>query len=163
MECFRNKLWIVSGVVSIIIGAGVLLGAYLPYRMFNDNARTATCTVTAQTRSRLCRKGSFTHECYDVLIVTRAVDTCWTYQTYATMYDQGLANQLAASLPSYKRTCYYVNPCRPEFSLKDVHGSLWAGCVFTCLAAVCFAFPLATLVYDKWRGRGYTKIEESQV
>jgi len=163
MDCFRSKTWIVAGVVSLIIGGGVLLGAYLPFRIFNDNAHSTTCSISTGIRQRLCRKGAITHECYDIIVVTKAVDRCGTFVTRMTLYDKDLANQIVASSPRGTRLCYYVNECDPSFSLKDTNGSLWAGCVFTCLAAVCFAFPLASLAYDKWRARSYTKIQETQV
>lgn len=160
MECFRSKAWIVAGVISLIIGGGVLLGAYRPYRQFNDAAVTATCTISTEIRQYLCRNGAVTRECYDIIVVTRAVPTCGTYITRMTVYDKALAEKIVASNPPYSRSCYYVNQCDPKFSLDDVNGSLWAGCIFTSIAAVCLAFPIAAFAYDKWRARGgYSQIE----
>lgn len=151
---------LIPGTMCLIIATGVLLGGYLPSRLFNDNAKTATCTVSTTVAEYLCRNGAITRECYTINIRTRAVDWCGTVQKGMTFYDKATADAYAARNPPYTRTCYYVDQCNPTVDLKDVNGTFWAGIVFTILTLLFYAYPFTVFIYNQWRScRGYNKLE----
>ena len=146
------KSIVICGIISLIIGGCVLLGAYLPNRLFNQRALSATCIETSFVHEYYCRFGVITRMCYDAFLETSAVPKCGSIRKIGTFESRSLAEQALAQyrLP-YKFACYYDpnDPCHPTKHLADTHGALWAGVVFTCLGTLFFAIWIGAFVYRR--------------
>jgi hypothetical protein len=159
MSCSFTALLPFLGTVCLIITSSVLLGGYLPARLFNDNAKKVTCTISTTVAQHLCRNGAITRNCYTININTRAVDWCGTVQKGMTFYDKATADAYAARNPPYTRICYYIEECNPTFYLKDVNGTFWAGIVFASLTAFFYAYLFGECMYKKCKSRrGYSEL-----
>ena len=140
----------VCAVVSLIIGGGVLLGGYLPNRLFNARIQPRTCQVFYGVASRWCRQGSITQTCYDVRRNVKPDGAmCWQSLTIGTFTNQQQAEQYASRGSSFSFPCFWDpnNACSYYDDYADVVGTLWAGVTFTCLSAVLFGVVVGVALW----------------
>lgn len=161
MTALRRNIAI-SGCACAIIGICVLLGGYMPNRMFNERAIATSCHRFYTVSSYFCRQGAITSTCYSVHMDTQPSGaTCWQAPKVATFFDQSEANRYAAQFGQSNFPCYLDpnNPCTYYYVTSDVVGTLYAGIVFTCVSAILFFLCILMVVYEK-RSR-YTQLNEN--
>jgi hypothetical protein len=134
--------------LAFVTSACLLLAGYLPRQLFNNGAKTDTCTTVGSVYTRWCRSNGITRQCYDVqTVVENTLYFCYHVTTVGTFYSYAEAEQYLARfhLPiSY--TCYVssYDPCSPSMTLKDATNFLWAGIIF---ASMSMGFVLWVVLY----------------
>lgn len=161
-SCGRNTL-IVCGVIALVIGSSVLLGAFMPYTQYNQRAVKTECVTTGQVFGYWCRRGSITQQCFDAMLITNPGQcSSGTYIVVGTFTDKALAEQRISQyqLP-YKFTCYYdPSSCSSwRYDLKNAGPALWAGVSFVIIAVLCLFPVIVSAFYNCWKHRKYTALE----
>jgi len=160
------KWLVIFGTIAIIIGGGVLLGAYLPNTLFNQRIVGKICHRYAGVRSYTCRYGAITHTCYDVRVNTQPEGVnCWQSTKIATFTNQQQADSYASRYHPYDFNCYWdwKNACNYYNGPADVTGTLYAGITFTSVAALLFGIISGIFVYNRWKHRKYQLLVENTV
>jgi len=137
-------LWILT----LIVAASVFAGAYLPYRLWNDESMKTICATTGQITPIFCG-GGILNTCFEAWAVTKANDfTCGSF-IYAGVWatKQGAEQWLSRLKKTF--VCFYIesDPCNPSSTLRDVKGAFIAGVVFVGLAFLFFAIWLGVKIY----------------
>lgn len=123
----------VSGIIFLIIGGSLLLlGSYLPNRLFNERVQEKKCRVFYTI--------SFVSQtCYDVVKNIKPDGaTCWQAPTIATFVNETEAKKYASTFIPFTYTCYWDpdHICNYYDAHANVEVSLWIGIVSILLVLI---------------------------
>ena len=144
--------WLIGlSVVCFLIGAPVMLGGYLPFRLWNQAAVPSTCVTTGSLVQTYCNNlGGPQYFCYEAYAYTIAEGNRCGTSAYVGTYQTKQAAWGWLDEFLGKQPCYYVlGDCLASPTLKDELGTLIAGSVFTALSAGLCAGAIVLCVLSK--------------